>query len=617
MAKQFTIPFKSLSGKDCLINIYNTKYTGEAVSLSTANASAPAYPATTPIYIEEDNSDSLLDVVRPKTGYISLVERTFGALQSLYPETSRQCAVELYYDSELVFYGFMQAQAFQNEWPGAPRVLQFPIFSPFGTYGEHNMANDATNVDRMLGYYLDSVLSDFDYVVIPLDIYYSEESWVNHPMQLKVNNRLACPWNPDYNFGLQIMGETPSLYAPITYQEFMEGFCNLFGLIAHEVGKTVVFSRFGYTGQYIKLAVGSLQDDEYDDNDMPDDANLLTWEQVFDIASTDNHESNVMPLGKLTFDYGEYREDVPMDLSRGTAVGQVALPAYEEEGLNILEIISKQTNELQSNLYTTDGGTLSTVNHVRIVGDGSSEMVELRAVALSATDLHIFSYTFTDVPNNIMGATLETTMKKPEGEAAKKLKMTVQSGGLFYDNNHEWVSSPYYFVLEFDSQGVCKTYDVASNGRTITLAFYTAGTELSYGQAEGIIRSITLQTFPDKLRRYEVSTGTQRTTMGDESSKDSATVDMLFQSATGNSRRVVGAIASMPTYVYLLRTQLRHERSVKLKSGASINLSLIYLYMVETSGHTGYWRVIATAFDPRNDEYRMTMHSSSILEPPD
>lgn len=610
MAKQFTIPFKSLSGKDCLINIYNVKYTGSAVSLSTDDPNAPAYPAATPIYIEEDNSESLLNVVRAKTGYISLIERTFGALQSLYPETNRQCAIELYYDSELVFYGFLQAQAFHNEWAGAPRMLQFPIFSPFGTLGEQKMSDDPTTVDRMLGDYLDSVLNDYDYVILPLDIYTDEELWVHHAMQIKANSRIACPWNPDYNFGLQMMGETPSLYAPITHLEFLEGFCNLFGLIAHEVGKTVVFSRFGYRGQYIKLEVGSLQDDEYTTTGMPTGANLLSWEQVFDVASTDNTESNVMPLGKLTFDYGEYKEDVSMDLSRGTAAGRVSLPNYAEEGLNNLEILSKQTGELQSNYYTTQGGTMSTVNHVRIVGDGGSEMVEMRVVSETAVT-HIFSYTFTDIPANISAAVFETTMKHDRGQSAQKLKMTVQSGGKYYDNNHDWGVTPYYFELEFDEQGHCQTYDVEALGRTVTLAFYTVD-----GTAQGIIKSITLKTFGDPLRAYEVSTETQHTIVGDDSSKESATVDMIYHSATTNDRRIVGANAIMPTYPYLLKAQLRHERSVKVKSGASVNLPLIYLYMVETSGYTGYWRVIATTFEPRNDEYRMTLHRSSTLEPP-
>jgi len=607
MALQFTIPFKSFEGKDCLINIYNTKYTGTAVSLSTDNVNAPAYPAATPIYIEEDNSESLLNVVRAKTGYISLVERSFGALQSIYPETNRQCAVELYYDSELVFYGFMQAQAFQNDWAGAPRVLQFPIFSPFGTFGEQKMDDDSSTADRMLGDYLDTVLGDFDYVVMPLDIYNTEEDWVHQPCQLKVNNRIACPWNPEYNFGLPLMGETPSLYAPLTYLEFLEGFCNLFGLIAHEIGKTVVFSRFGYTGQYIKMEVGSLTDDDYTTTGMPSGTNALTFENAFDVASTDNSESNVMPLGKLTFDYGEYKEDVQMDLSRGKAVQRLSLPDYEEEGLNNLEILNKQTGELSSSLYTTQGGTLSNVNHVRIVGDGSSEMVELRVNSETA-QTHIFSYTFSEVPANIDAALIETTMTHESGQAAKKMKMTVQSGGLYYDDNHDWVGQPHYFELEFDEQGNCLTYDVEALGRTVTLAFYTVD-----GTALCIIKSITLKTFGDVLRRYEMSTDTQRTVTGDDSSKESATVDMLYHTATTNDRRVVGAMVNMPTYEYLLLAQLRHQRSVKVKAGASVNLQLIYLYLITTSGYTGYWRVVAVDFDPRNDTYLITMHRSSTL----
>jgi hypothetical protein len=190
--------------------------------------------------------------------------------------------------------------------------------------------------------------------------------------------------------------------------------------------------------------------------------------------------------------------------------------------------------------------------------------------------------------------------------------MTVQSGGKYYDANHDWGTTPHYFELEFDEQGACKTYDVAPNGRTITLSFYTLN-----GTAKGIIKNITIESFTDALRKYEVSTDTKRTVIGDQSSKESATVDMIYHSATTNDRRVSGGDAVMPTYAYLLLAQLRHQRTVKIKSNASVNLPLIYLYMIETSGYDGYWRVIATAFDPRNDEYRITLHRSSTLSPPD
>jgi hypothetical protein len=468
------------------------------------------------------------------------------------------------------------------------------------------MPTYASNTERMLGEYLDTVLSSFNYVVMPLGIFIAnDDEDIVQPLQLRVNGRTVCPWNPDYNFGMQAFGETPSLYAPITQREFLEGFCNLFGLIVHEVGKTVVFSKFGYTGQYIKMEVGSLQDDDYTTTGMPTGDNILTWEDVFSVASTDNSDSNVMPLGKININYGDYIERVPMDLSRSKAVGPVSLPSFD----HTVEILDKQTTELQSSLYTTASGALSNTNHVRIVGDGSKEMVEFRAVASSATDILIFSYTFSNVPSYIRGATFESTLNNV------KLKMVVMSGGKYYDENHDWVSSPHYFEIEFDSEGKLVTYDVASNGRTVTLSFYTCGTPSIFGNAAGVIKSINLETtfLENDLARYTISTDTQETIIGNVNSNDSADVDMMFQSAVSNDRMISGGTASMPSYPYLLQARQRQERSVKVISGASVNLPLIYLYKIDAEGYSGYWRVIATSFDPVNDDYKMTMQSSPIL----
>ena len=66
-AKRWTIPFKSLNGTDCRIDIYDEGYTDTAVELSPNNANAPGYAAAEPIFYEEDNSDNLLNVIRYKT----------------------------------------------------------------------------------------------------------------------------------------------------------------------------------------------------------------------------------------------------------------------------------------------------------------------------------------------------------------------------------------------------------------------------------------------------------------------------------------------------------------------------------------------------------------------
>ena len=595
MAKKYTIPFKSLAGKDCRIDIYDNTYTGSAVTTLKG--------AAQPVTIQEENDESLLTVLRAKTGYISVVEETFGTLAGLYPESNTQLMVQIYYGDDLVFFGYIQAQAFENNYQAAPRVLQLPIMSPLALMDGWKFGNDTGNSDHMIGAYLDECLSLYDDIILPRDLLNFED--VNTPLQLMVNNRTVCPWNNDYDYGLRTDGTDPSPYNPITYQDFLEGFCHLYGLIAHECGKTLVFQKVDYTGQYVKMDVGDLQEDTMDAEDMPTGATTLAFESVFTPSGQNNREGLVLPLEKLTYDYGDYRENVPMDLSRSKYVMRVQIPLYEYNGA----ILNPQTNEFYSQFFTTQGGTLSNTNHVRVVGDGTQEGVEMRVsiAAGQSNDVELFRYNFSDVPINISGAKFESTFGHESGQSAVTLRMQVISGGKYYDENHDWVSSPAFLPLTFDENGNCTTYDVASNSRNVTIKIFPpAGSGAAVG---GIIYGITLETFADPLRKYEVPIDTKKVVKSETPSYTDATIDMLMHTACGNSRRLGGGYVARDTYAYLFRSQLRHKRQVK--QATATDMALAYLKKVTSTAAEGTWRIIAVSFDPWNDDYEITMHRTS------
>ena len=595
MAKKYTIPFKSLNGTSCRIDIYDSTYSDSAVTTLKG--------AAQPVTIQEESDESLLTVLRPKTGYISVVEETFGALAGLYPETNTQLMVQIYYGDDLIFYGYIQAQAFENRYEGAPRVLQLPIMSPLALMDGWKFGDDTGNSDHMIGAYLDECLSLYEDIILPRDLLNFE--YVNTPLQLMVNNRTVCPWNNDYDYGLRTDGTDPSPYDPITYQDFLEGFCHLYGLIAHECGKTLVFQKVDYTGQYVKMDVGDLQEDTMDTEGMPTGATTLAFESVFTPSGQNNREGLVLPLEKLTYDYGDYRENVPMDLSRSKYVMRVQIPLYEYNGA----ILNPQTNEFYSQFFTTQGGTLQNTNHVRVVGDGTQEGVEMRVsiAAGQSNDVEIFRYNFSDVPINISGAKFETTFGHESGQSAVTLRMQVISGGKYYDENHDWVSSPAFLPLTFDENGNCTTYDVASNSRNVTIKIFPpAGSGASVG---GIIYGITLETFADPLRKYEIPIDTKKVVKSATPSYTDATIDMLMHTACGNSRRLGGGYVARDTYAYLFRSQLRHKRQVK-KTTAT-DMALAYLKKITSTAATGTWRIIAVNFDPWNDDYEITMHRTS------
>ena len=120
---RWQIQFKSFKGYNCYVNIYLEGFTGTPSQLTGGEV---------PVYFEEDDNDDLLKVVRVKTGYISFIEETYGQWSAVFPSTNLDRYVEILYNSQIVFRGFLQAQTFENNWESGPREIQIPIISTLG-----------------------------------------------------------------------------------------------------------------------------------------------------------------------------------------------------------------------------------------------------------------------------------------------------------------------------------------------------------------------------------------------------------------------------------------------------------------------------------------------------
>ncbi len=610
MALRYQIPFVSLGGKSCRVDIYDRQYTGSVTRLSRDNANTPGIPAAQPVTIEEKVSENMLDVLRHKSGYLTLYETSYGSLQSLFPQTNNQCYLYIYYNGEVVFYGYLQAQNFENSYEAAPRQIQVPFFSPLALMSNRYIDEYTDITEVTLGEILDGVLNDYDNVILPRDLLVESEEGVKTPLQMRISERIVCPWNQNYDYGLAVDGQTPSPYEPLDCASFLEGFCHFYGLVMHEWGKTVIFSRFNYESQYVRMNVGELAEDAMSASGLPAGNSVLALESYFSNRGTNSTDGAIMPLGKLTFDYGEFEEDVPMDLSRSKYVLRTAVnPLFED--FTTLAVLNPQTGEFHSSYITTASGTLTNINHVRVLGDGNREMVEVHVVipAGQSSDVELFSYTYGDIPNNLSGAIIESTLKQQEGQQPKKLRMQVISGGKYYNTDHDWVSTPSFLPLTFDEQGKCTTYDVASNGRTLTIRIFPP--EQDGVAVTAIFTAITLKVFADPLRKYEISIGKTKTIKNSIPSTEEATLDMLIHTAINNGRLATGGRAISNSYGYMFSTQLRQRRTIAMQQYMSI--TNLYLYKITTVGYSEKWRVVGIDLIPSEDEYTFTMHGSTTL----
>lgn len=127
MAIHWKIPFKTLHSDTLLtVNVYDSDYSGEAVSLKGA---------AQPFETQEDDSDDMFIPVRKQTGYLRIVDDGFAAdgvtafnWRDFIPTTDTDRPVTLTDASNNVLWqGFMQAQNFGAELFGNPQNREFPV----------------------------------------------------------------------------------------------------------------------------------------------------------------------------------------------------------------------------------------------------------------------------------------------------------------------------------------------------------------------------------------------------------------------------------------------------------------------------------------------------------
>ena len=95
-AIKWTFTAKTLENRDLTVNIYAEDYTGDAIVVT---------PSADPMTWEDDDNSNLLEVYRPKTGYIRIIEENYGELTDIYPLTNTERYVEVLYNGEVYFIG--------------------------------------------------------------------------------------------------------------------------------------------------------------------------------------------------------------------------------------------------------------------------------------------------------------------------------------------------------------------------------------------------------------------------------------------------------------------------------------------------------------------------------
>lgn len=251
----WTVPFVSLNGTNCRVDIYKRGYAQSTV-LTLKGAPDPV------TFAEDDSDDLLNDVLRYQTGYIRIVEDYPNFCADIYPTGTFDRYVEVYYGETLMFNGYIQVQSFSDELIPTPRTLEFPIISPLGLIGERRFSNvsylppTTVRLDTLL----DMVASNagYQYIYVPEDYGYPNSVGLG----MKISTLVISPWNENFHTSMS-SGAMYKVMRGQTHDYLVEAICKAFGWICHDTPQALVFSAFDYQGDYYRYTVGHIGESAY------------------------------------------------------------------------------------------------------------------------------------------------------------------------------------------------------------------------------------------------------------------------------------------------------------------------------------------------------------------
>jgi len=289
------IPFKTIDNVLCEIRIYQDGYSGTPIQVT---------PADSPFIYQEDDTDNLLEPIRVKTGYIRVIEEVYGSLSEMNPSTDISHFVTVTLGGDIIFIGFMKAQNFNNKYEPGPHILEFPVQSPLGITTTKKMTwrwNERyTTIAHSLRLAIDSMDAGIKYIYFPD---YITSSTVR-TLSLYINSLSFYPFNED----IDINDRTSPLHVAETVSDFLEEICRCFGLVLHDLGVGLVFTKYDYEGIYSRYDVESISFNNLDNIDSAIIIDVYSGSSIWNMQSlqprSDNNiETVIQPASEIQISY--------------------------------------------------------------------------------------------------------------------------------------------------------------------------------------------------------------------------------------------------------------------------------------------------------------------------
>ena len=454
--------FMSVNNRLYTANIKVYGYTGSVITL-TAD--------TDPLTLEENDDTDLLNVIRYTTGYINILADDSIDVADIFPTTSiTERYVEILEGSTVIFRGYVQAQEFSRMGNYAttgnpPQSVSIPIISPLGLIDDLEFEKVTSPTDFTLWELLKICLyklggnpggvaaTPYTYVYFPQVV--SGSALLK---ELKLPSLIISPYSDDNTHDSSTTVADCFEVKSISY--FIEGLCRCFGCMVHDTPDALVFTKFDYTGSYVRY---DLLDTT---TNVAQPGNLtLAPSIVFDGGI---EIVQIAPLRKLTCKYDGDR-DTSLDMNFQHCRRVMGNDnAFQRNLVVNRPILTSEISApyLQNNcsIYSQNG--VPTVRGTYLLAYGEGENMREMAVVNyePGGDVTGHNWEENDVLLRTMfygyfGTDMTLTMKFEWGVnmnlecpdtisiPQKFIYVTIKNGSKYLNSNNEWVTSAAYLLI--------------------------------------------------------------------------------------------------------------------------------------------------------------------------
>lgn len=237
MAVRWEIEFETIDHRQGLVEVYDSTYTGDVISLEPA-----PNPFSTTI-----SRTGMLDPVMSDSGYLRVISNGLAseAIEEMHPQGGMDRPVEFSIDGDVVWRGFISPETYSVEWESAPVEISFSLVGVLQALEGVNMVD--TGVGRqMIAAFLKEILTATGFTW----------SKILFPPQLIYLNATDYPFNPvtfgearlslsRYNFVRVNQNDdrddpTWTEMVGDSYLTCMTEICRYFGWVAYQYGDTLV-----------------------------------------------------------------------------------------------------------------------------------------------------------------------------------------------------------------------------------------------------------------------------------------------------------------------------------------------------------------------------------------